>query len=494
MFDSDECEINRTISDYSAVVTSSEIHDYIKSINNTHSPGPDGIFAQHLKLGPPLLCLMLAKCFTTFFIHGSLPLKMLDVHLVPVVKDNRGKLSLTDNYRPIAKASCISKLLELCILNRIECYIKVTENQFGFRKGLGTDSCIYVLKEIINKFKQSNTNVFLAFLDASKAFDRIRHDRLFTKLHHEGTPIYIIRILKFWYSNQNLFAKWNGCISDPFRCSNGVKQGGILSPYLFCFYYDGLSHALNELDIGCKLNSTINHIFYADDIVLTAPTRRGLQKLISECEAFSEPHSIQFNIKKSKYMVIRAKNFENFDFGEVTLRNAVLEKVSTFKYLGHVITDDCNDDSDIMRHCRYLYATGNSIIRKFWYCSIPVKLKLFRVYCGNVYTGHLWYNYKSNSHRKVTTAYNAILRRLLNIPRVQDGVSYSASAMFASYDTHNFTSLMRKHMYSFSCRLNSSKSSVIKYLDNYKKMSSCWWKQFRRSMFNRCIENQFLLF
>ena len=105
---------------YTAFVTSSEVHDYIKSINDTHSPGPDGICAHHLKLGPPLLRSMLAKWFTTFFIHASLPLKMLDLHLVPVLKDNRGKLSSTDNYRPITKASCSLKLLELGILNRIE--------------------------------------------------------------------------------------------------------------------------------------------------------------------------------------------------------------------------------------------------------------------------------------------------------------------------------------------------------------------------------------
>ena len=68
-------------------------------------------------------------------------------------------------------------------------------------------------------------------------------------------------------------------------------------------------------------------------------------------------------------MFIRTKIFENFNFGEVTLRNAVLEKVWTFKYLGHIITDDSNDDTYIMRYCRYLYGTGNSIIRKFWYVA-----------------------------------------------------------------------------------------------------------------------------
>ena len=473
--------------DYTALITSSEIHDHIKSLNSTYSPGPDGISGEHLKNGPALLCRMLSKCFTTMFIHGKLPRKMLDVHLVPVIKDNRGKISSLDNYRPIAKASCLSKLLELCILKRIEGYILVAENQFGFKKKLGTDSCVYVLKEIINKFKSTNTNTFLAFLDASKAFDRVRHDLLFNKLNHAGVPKYIIRLLNNWYVDQNMFSKWKNCISAPFGCMNGVKQGGVLSPYLFIFYYDKLSLTLNNLNVGCNFNTRINHLFYADDLVLISPTKRGLQKLISECETFSRAHSVKFNIQKSKVMILRAKNYKYFEFGDILLNGVAMEQVSTFKYLGHILSNDASDDNDIMKHCRYLYAVGNSIIRKFWYCSVAIKLKLFRVYCGQIYTGQLWHSFKFSSIRKVNTAYNAILRRMLNIPRHQDGVTYSASAMFAKNNVLNFPSLMRKLMYSFLCRLHTSTHSLIKYLYHETKLTSCWWSRYCNIMFvNSC--------
>ena len=219
--------------DASAIVTAAEIHDCILSINITDSPGPDGLSTEHLKFGPASLCEKLAKCLTSFFVHGCIPHSIMDVHIVPVVKDYRGKLSNADNYRPIAIASCISKLIECCILNRIEEKISVTENQFGFKKGLGTDSCIFVLKEMIDKFRSCNTNSFLVFLDASKAFDKVRHDLIYMKLEKAGIPVYIIRLIKFWYAAQSMFIRWNGHVSERFRCSNGVKQGGILSPFLF---------------------------------------------------------------------------------------------------------------------------------------------------------------------------------------------------------------------------------------------------------------------
>lgn len=82
--------------------------------------------------------------------HGTLPSSMLSVLLLPVIKDKTGKISSIDNYRPIALASVLAKVLEIILLEQLQCYIGVTDEQFGFKRKHRTDMCIYSLKEAVS--------------------------------------------------------------------------------------------------------------------------------------------------------------------------------------------------------------------------------------------------------------------------------------------------------------------------------------------------------
>ena len=122
-----------------------------------------------------LLHILLSMCFTLFFTHSYLPATMIETIIVPIVKNKCGNLCDSNNYRPIALATLMSKLFELVILLKCETFLETCPNQFGFKKGHSTEMCMYVLKEMIEFYKSCNTSVFVTFLDASKAYDKIDH-------------------------------------------------------------------------------------------------------------------------------------------------------------------------------------------------------------------------------------------------------------------------------------------------------------------------------
>ena len=177
------------ISDESISILTHEVFDAMWKLTNNKACAMDSISAEHLKYASLRLPPLLAINFTGLMIHGILPDSLLSILLVPVIKDKAGNVGCLDNYRPIALASILSKVMERILIDRVSGYISSLDNQFGFKPKHGTDMCIYALKEIVNLYKAKNSTVVMCFIDASKAFDRVNHKQLFIKLKQRGVPI-----------------------------------------------------------------------------------------------------------------------------------------------------------------------------------------------------------------------------------------------------------------------------------------------------------------
>ena len=203
-------------------VTVDEIRSAIAKLDKNKTCGLDKIYAENLKYCSDRILPLVSLCFTGFFSHGFLPDSMLSVLLVPIIKDKSGNLTSKDNYRPIALASIMSKVVELIIMDRIEICLLTQPNQFGFKPKHGTDQCIYVLKEVVDMYKKLNSRVTVCFLDASKAFDKIIHSILFKKLEKRGLCGYLLRIIVYWYEAQCFYVRWGCLVSDKFSLTNGV--------------------------------------------------------------------------------------------------------------------------------------------------------------------------------------------------------------------------------------------------------------------------------
>ena len=154
-------------------------------------------------------------------------------------------------------------------------------------------------------------------------------------------PLYLVRILSFWYSHQQMCVRWGSGISESFFVSNGVRQGGILSPYLFNIYMDDLSSSLEKCHTGCFVGDLlINHLMYADDLVLICPSANGLRRLLRTCEKFGLTHDVKYNSGKSSIMIKRSKALRGVQFGDFLVSGDIIPYKDTVKYLGHFICSD----------------------------------------------------------------------------------------------------------------------------------------------------------
>ena len=451
--------ISNVLFEPSMICTVSEIEDIIRDMPKGKSPGLDRITIEHLIHAPRQVIVILSLLFTSMFTHGTIPTLIMNVALVPILKNKLGSISDAANYRPIAIASVLSKILERLILLRCENCLTTSDHQFGFKKCLSTDLCILLLKETVRYYISSGSPVTLCFLDASKAFDRVNHWCLFHKLIKRHVPLFIVRIMIFWYTSQGFCVRWGNSVSTLFHTTNGVRQGGILSPYLFNVYMDELSSRLCNTETGCYLsNVCINHLMYADDIVLLSPTITGMRMLTKACSLYAKEHDIIFNQSKSVTMNILPNRqiFKDIVLPPVYLDNVQLNVVNEYKYLGHVIMSDMKDDVDIKSNYRSICARSNQLIRKFPYCSDKCKISLFKSYCTSFYCSTLWHDYSKYNLHKLNMLYNNSFRFLLNLPK-----SCSASQMFVFGSTPSFYEILRKNINSMNRRLHSSTNSLL---------------------------------
>ena len=90
------------------------------------------------------------------------------------------------------------------------------------------------------------------------------------------------------YLQQKLCVQWNNSFSDYFKVTNGFKQGGVISPVLFCLYIDGLLIELKRSGVGCYMGSVFAGAFgYADDLKLLTPTVTAMRKMVMICENYA---------------------------------------------------------------------------------------------------------------------------------------------------------------------------------------------------------------
>ena len=227
--------------------------------------------------------------------------------IISIPNDLKSSLCNVDNYRGISVFNSIVKVFDYVIIELCNDQLMATDIQYACKENHSTTLCSIMYLETLQYHRNGGSNVFRCLLDASKAFDRVHYGKLFNILLSKKLPICIILMLL--YICQELRASWSSYYTDYFTMSNGVKQaGGVLSAIFFTLYLDKLLIRLKNSNIGCTCS--INGCYtgalsHADDITLSCPSIRGLNRMLEICNTFAaERNQLGLNME-TQYVLVK---------------------------------------------------------------------------------------------------------------------------------------------------------------------------------------------
>ena len=211
------------------------------------------------------------------------------------------------NYPTIALISHASKVMLKIFQARLQHYVncKLPDVKVGFRKGRGIRDQIANIHWIIEKARELQKNIYFCFIDYTKAFDCVEHDKLWKILQEMGIPDHLTCLLRNLYAGQEATVRTGHGTTDWFQIRKGVHQGSILSPCLFnlCAKYIMRNARLDEAQAGIKVaERNINIPRSADDTTLIAENEEEPKSLLMKAKDESEKVGLKLNIQKTKIM------------------------------------------------------------------------------------------------------------------------------------------------------------------------------------------------
>jgi len=330
----------------------------ISNLTRGKAAGLDSLTGEHLMYCHPILSCILAKLFNLMLLCSHVPSSFGRSYTIPIakVKDCRTKAMTTDDFRGIAISCVLSKVFEHCVFDRFKDYLSVSDNQFGFQKGLGCSHAIYTVRNIVEQCNNGGSTVNLCALDLSKAFDKTNHHALFIKLMNRNLPVELLCLFERWFSNCWTCVKWKLSSSKFFKIEFGVRQGSVLSPQFFAVYLDDI---VGHFYPG----RGIHIVLYADDILLISRSIVELQGLLHACEV--ELNWLDMLINSKKSCCIRIGPAYDAPCASITTINgSIIPWVDEIRYLGIYIVKSRKFKCSLHYAKRACYKSLNAIFGK----------------------------------------------------------------------------------------------------------------------------------
>ena len=369
----------------------------LQSLDTSKANGLDGISARMLKSTAYSIAPSITKLFNHSIACGKPPSNWKKSAIVPIPKVSRARN--TSDFRPISLLPILSKVLERHLVFYINSHLSehspLANCQWGFQKGKSTVSALLHVTHDWFQHLERNHEVGAVFFDFRKAFDSVPHEPLLSKLKVLNLAHNVYVWLHNYLAGRQQKVVLNGVSSETSPVTSGVPQGSILGPILFLIYIDDIVKA------NISQGSTL--VLYADDILLYRPICTSedyffLQRDIDSISNWASTNKMTFNTSKCKSMLISRKRTHCLPATPLHLNGSPLEIVSTFKYLGVLVSSNLQWSPHIQEVCSKARKIIGLLYRRYYQHSDPstllhLYLSLVRPhteYAAQVWDPHLY--------------------------------------------------------------------------------------------------------
>ena len=367
-----------------------------------------------------------------------------------IPKKDKKDLSNKSSWRPISIGTSENWLLEKVLLSRLEPYLKTDNCQFGYKRDHSAVHAIEIVRVL-----ERDYDAHVCCLDASSAFDKLSWQRIKDQLAKRNIPPTLVKIVM----TQLFSNKISVCGTAVFFSRGGVKQGGILSGFLFSACYDDLVNDLKRTGAGILLKgSNYTHYFlfiiiYADDILLVSTSPYGLRRLIEGAFQFASRYDdISFNPTKSFILRLGRHNRPAVSVWDIPTTEC-------HTYLGVEIGRSAAPQKAAASQ---LYANANILLRQnteLHKCSLSVKN--VSIYCyGNIYSIENFISVDSalrQSHRYLTQSVHTDWRIYADL----DGPNIRSRRLYTVYDLDSLEVIHRRRRNTFLIKASAHYNTLI---------------------------------
>ena len=340
-------EINETL------ITRQEVVGALGGMKAGKAAGMDGCAVECLKAAGESGIEWLVRLLNICFVAGAVPLDWASACVVPLYK-GKGDRFACSSFRGISLLSVVGKLYGKVLIRRISDSTEgvICEEQCGFRRGRGCVDQIFAVRQVCEKYLAKGKEVFWGFMDLEKAYDRIDREGLWQMLRLYGLGGRLLRAVKSFYESSRACVRVGDSVSEWFPVRVGLRQGCVMSPWLFNLYMDGVVREVNARILGGGLSLenagrewSLKQLLFADDTALVADTEEKLGQLVEEFGRVCRRRKLRVNVGKSKVMrCTRELGGRRLNIG---LDGEQLEEVDCFKYLGSSIAANGRVESEV---------------------------------------------------------------------------------------------------------------------------------------------------